>query len=540
MNEAGMENISIHYWIQKYGIKTETGEKLDFHTYRFLFDIYADRSPLICCLKAAQIGFSTYEILTTAFECRNDGIDIIYVLPSDDDVKRFSGGKTNKIIAQNPILATWTKDKDSTEQKQFGNNTIYYEGAWTERAALSTTAKKLVVDEFDRCKQEVVEQYDSRLQSTANPRKAFFSNPSMPNVGVHKYYLLSDQKKWHVSHFGRTGTTAFSGIDQLPGDGCGQEFILDESCIDYKAEIFRCPHCNKEITDEDRRMGEWKATAEGKWSGYWIPLWLAPWMSAANIAEMKRDKTPEYFANFVAGLPYIGGEDTISPQTVLKNVIPNVNSQEGRIVIGVDTGLPIHYTVMNKEGAFYYGKCENYDKLEEFLKRWPESIIVSDQGGDLIGIRELQKRYPSRVFLCYYRKDGKRLELIKWGEDLELGTVVVDRNRMLQLIVEQMRDTGRFRFNGSVEDWTEFASHFANIYREKIVVAGGQNKDDRTLYGTEYVWKRNGPDHFVHTFLYALTGMDKYAENEAKIIGLDPLQGIQTGRIFDNSMNLWN
>lgn len=536
-----LENISIHAWIQKYGIKTETGEKLDFHTYRFLFDVYADRSPLICCLKAAQIGFSTYEILTTAFECRNDGIDIIYVLPSDDDVKRFSGGKTNKIIAQNPILGTWTKDKDSTEQKQFGQNTIYYEGAWTERAALSTTAKKLVVDEFDRCKQEVVEQYDSRLQSTANPRKAFFSNPSMPNVGVHKYYLLSDQKKWHVRHLGRPGMISFTGYDTLPTESkCGQEFVLDESCIDYQQEKFVCPHCHGEITDEDRRMGEWKPTAEGKWSGYWIPLWLAPWMSAANIAEMKRDKTPEYFANFVAGLPYIGGEDTISPQTVLKNVIPNVNSQEGRIVIGVDTGLPIHYTIMNKEGAFYYGKCDNYDKLEEFLKRWPEAIIVSDQGGDLIGIRELQKRYPSRVFLCYYRKDGKRLELIKWGEDLELGTVVVDRNRMLQLIVEQMRDTGRFRFNGSVEDWTEFASHFANIYREQIVVAGGQNKDDRTLYGTEYVWKRNGPDHFVHTFLYALTGMDKYAENEAKIIGMDPLQDIQVGRIFDNSMNLWN
>jgi hypothetical protein len=522
MSEIGMESISIHYWIQKYGIKTETGEPLDFHTYRFLFDIYADRSPLICCLKAAQIGFSTYEILTTAFECRNDGIDIIYVLPSDDDVKRFSGGKTNKIIAQNPILGTWTKDKDSTEQKQFGNNTIYYEGAWTERAALSTTAKKLVVDEFDRCKQEVVEQYDSRLQSTANPRKAFFSNPSMPNVGVHKYYLLSDQKKWHVTH------------------SCGNEFVLDESCIDYQTEIFRCHSCNKEITDEERRMGEWKATAQGKWSGYWIPLWLAPWMKASNIAEFKRTKTPEFFANFVAGLPYIGGEDTISPETVLKNVIPAVNGQEGRIVIGVDTGLPIHFTVMNKEGAFYYGKCENYDKLEGFLKRWPESIIVSDQGGDLIGIRQLQKRYPSRVFLCYYRKDGKRLELIKWGEDMELGTVVVDRNRMLQLIVEQLRDTGRFRFNGSTEDWTEFASHFGNIYREQIVVAGGQNKDDRTLYGTEYVWKRNGPDHFVHAFLYALTGMDKYADNAATIIGLDPLQGIQTGRIFDNSMNLWN
>jgi len=170
-----LEQVSVHAFIQANQIKTETGDVLDFSKYRFMFDIYSDRSPLICCMKCAQIGFTTYEIIKTAHECRNDGIDIIYVLPTADDVKKFSGGKTNKIIAQNPVLQTWTKDKDSIEQKQFGKNTIYYQGSWTERAALMITAKKLVVDEYDRCKPAIVEQYDSRLQSVADPKKAFTS-----------------------------------------------------------------------------------------------------------------------------------------------------------------------------------------------------------------------------------------------------------------------------------------------------------------------------------------------------------------------------
>lgn len=523
-----LSQVSIHAFIQENQIKTETGAPLDFYKYRFLFDVYADRSYLLCCMKAAQIGFSTYEILTTAFECKNYGIDIIYVLPSDDDVNRFSGGKTNKIIMQNPVLQTWTKDKDSTYQKQFGANTIYYEGAWTERAALSTTAKKLVVDEFDRCKPDVVEQYDSRLQSEANPRKAFFSNPSMPNTGIHSYYLLSDQKKWHVKH------------------SCGEEFVFDESCINYQEEIYECPSCQGAITDKERVYGEWKATAEGKWSGYWIPLWLAPWMGAANIAEFKRTKTAEYFANFVAGLPYIGGADTIAPATVLRNCIPDTNTQEGQIIIGVDTGLPWYLVCVNKDGPFYYEKLKDigapgtpkdYDpknRVRELLKRWSKSIVVADQGGDLTPMRILQQEFPGRIFLAYYRRDRKTQEVIQWGTGNSYGEVDIDRNKMIQLIVEQLRDIGRIRFHGSTADWEELAAHFGNIYREQVVVKESKDKDIRTLYGNEYVWKRNGPDHYVHALLYALVGLDKYGGDAAKIVGEDDFGELPTGRFFSN------
>lgn len=145
-----LEQLSLHAFIANNAIRTEAGEVLDFKKYRFMYDVYSDRSSLICCMKCAQIGFTTYEILKSAHECKNDGIDILYVLPTADDVKRFSGGKTNKILAQNPSMQEWTKDKDSIEQKQFGKNTIYYQGSWTERAALMITAKKLVVDEYDR------------------------------------------------------------------------------------------------------------------------------------------------------------------------------------------------------------------------------------------------------------------------------------------------------------------------------------------------------------------------------------------------------
>lgn len=503
-----IDQISVHAWIANNQIRTETGDILDFKKYRFMFEVYADRSNFMCCAKCAQIGFTTYEILKTAHECKNERIDIIYVLPTADDVKKFSGGKTNKIIAQNPDLQSWTKDKDSIEQKQFGQNTIYYQGSWTERAALMITAKKLVVDEYDRCKPQIVEQYDSRLQSIANPKKAFFSNPSIPDFGIDKWYKISDMKKWNVTH------------------SCGKRFIMDERCVNYDLLIYQCPHCQGEITDDERIMGEWYdkddrkwdgvLNPKYKWSGWWIPLWIAPWMSADKIAEYKREKTAEYFSNFVAGTAYVGGGNKVAAQTIIKCLDSKVNAQDDRVIIGVDTGLPIHYVLANKQGFFYYGKCSDpstgkdpYDDLENLLRRFPNSIIIADQGGDLIGIRKLQAKYPGRVFLVWYRRDSKTQEIIQWGKDMEYGKVIADRNRLIQLFIDEMLDK-RVTFNGTEADWQDYIVHWMNIYRIW---------EENAIGVKEFKWERTGPDHWVHATVYARIGLDKYISTMAKIVG---------------------
>lgn len=493
-------------WIMHNKIKTESGQPLDFHVHRFLRAIYADKSPLICSMKAAQIGFTTYEILKSLHEAYNEGRDIIYVLPTSDDVKQFSGGKTNRMIDNNPILQKWTADKDSVEQKRVGKATIYYRGSWTERTALMISASKLIVDEYDRCKPSIVEQYDSRLQHALNPRKAYFSNPSLPDVGIDKIYKLSDQKKWHVKHC------------------CGKLFLFDESCVNYKLEIYECPFCKGEVTDEERRMGEWLPTAKGDWSGYWIPLWINPMFSAKKIAAYKSGKTPEYFANFVAGTAYVNANNQLSLPTLEKCVDTTVNVQAGRIVIGLDTGHNLHYTLMNKEGVFDYGYCESvaenpvagydpYDEIDRLMGQiYKTSILVADQGGDLIGVRKLQAKYPGRVFLCWFIKETKTKELIRWGENDEYGKVQVDRNRMVQLVVDQINET-RLTFNGQKQDWQLFFNHALNIYRTKEMT-----DENEPTYGWRWVWMRKGADHWFMSMVYGLVGLDKFGEDLASFI----------------------
>lgn len=502
-------------WVAQNQIKNEAGMAIEFEDHKFLLDIYNDMSPLQCILKAPQVGMTTLQIIKTMYVAKKLNKAIIYTLPTDADIKDMAGGKVNRIIAQNPLLSTWTKDHDSVEQKSVGESIIYYRGTWTQKAAMMVSSDANVHDEVDASNADVITQYETRLAAKEGGWRWYFSHPSIAGHGVDVYWQQSDKKEWII----------FCGH-------CTKRQILSwPDSINIERGSYQCKFCKGTLEREMRiKDAEWLPTATGIFSGYHISQLMCPWISAEAIIESKNDpkKNEQYFYNYVLGLPYVGSENKIPSSVVLKNCTPEINEQADRIIIGVDTGLPIHYTCMNKQGAFYYATCrppsaeyDPYSELEGLLLRWPTSIIIADQGGDLIGIRKLQAKYPGRVYLVWYRKDRKSKEMIEWGEKEEQGTVRVDRNQYMQWMVEQLRDIGRIRFNGKPEEWQEWASHFDNIYREIKVALDKPGKDVATNYGAELIWKRNGPDHYVHTLVYCLVGLDKYGSPVAQFIRKD-------------------
>lgn len=511
-------------WAIQHSIKNEAGLPIEFKQHRFMIDMFNDMSPLQVWLKAPQIGATTTQILKSFYVAKKMGKAIIYTLPTDTDVTDMAGGKVNRIVAQNPLLQAWVKEHDSVEQKSVGSSIIYYRGTWSQKKAMMVSSDLNIHDEVDASSADVITQYETRLQAKSDGMRWYFSHPSIVGHGVDVYWQISDKKEWVI-----TCT-------------CGKHQILTwPDSLDRERNCFQCKYCKEPFSDEQRSHGRWKPTAIGTFSGYHVSQLMCPWISAEAIFAAKDDprKDEQYFWNYVLGLPYVGSENKITSDVVLKNVTKEVNEQNDRIIIGVDTGLPIHYTLANKQGVFHHGQCgaptaeyDPYNDLEKFLLRWTTSIIISDQGGDLIGIRKLQAKYPGRVFLVYYRKDRKTNELITWGEDDDKrGTVTVDRNRMFQLMVEQLRDVGRIRLNGTMEDWRPWAQHFDNVYRELKVVKDSPGKDVSTNYGAELIWKRNGPDHYTHTLLYCLVGLDKYGTEGAIFIPKDNtfLKGIARG-----------
>lgn len=506
----------------KHSIKNERGLPIEFEKRRYLIDIYNDLSPYQVVLKPPQVGMTIADTIKSFFVAKKLNRQIIYTLPTQGDVQDMVGGSINRIIAQNPILMDWIKDHDTVEQKAVGNSMIFYRGTFTEKQAMMIPSGLNIHDEVDASNAQVVTQYENRLQAQEDGGwRWYFSHPSVSGYGVDIYWNQSDKKEWVI---------------KCPN--CEKQQILTwpQSVSTIKG-IYHCKYCFNEISDETRIFGEWKPTAIGEFSGFHISQLMLYNKSAEDIIKSKQDplKNEQFFYNFVLGLPYVGSDNKIPSSIVLKNVVPEVNEQSDRIIIGVDPGTPWYITCMNKQGVFYYeefkkpgeeGVDKDYDpriRLEELMKRWPNSIVIGDQGGELSPLRILQAKYPGRVYLCYYIKDRKSKEMVRWGENDEQGTVRVDRNNYFQWMVEQLRDTGRIRLNGKPEEWTDWASNFDNVYREIKVATNTPGKDLATNYGVELIWKRYGADHYCHTLLYCLVGLEKYGTAGATFIKKDDI-----------------
>lgn len=490
-------------WVLKHNIRNETGLPIDFTKRKYLWDIYNDLSSKQVLLKPPQIGATVMNTLKSMWVAKKLRRQIIYTLPTQGDVHDMVGGSINRIIAQNPILLDWVKDHDTVEQKSIGDSIIFYRGTFTQKQAMMIPSGLNIHDEVDASDPGVITQYETRLQAQEDGGwRWYFSHPSLSSHGVDIYWQQSDQKEWYITCNECKEEQTLTWPDNIETDVQG-------------ISRYVCKSCKHSIADEGRINGcwlnrdgiPWNGKVEGDYafSGWHVSQLMLYNKSAQDIINAHNDpqKDKQYFYNYVLGLPYIGSEDRIEPNTVLLNCVDQVNEQEGRTIIGMDTGHGIHYTLINKQGVFYYGYDGEitatktpYDTIERLLTRFPRSVVVSDQGGDLIGIRQLQAKYPGRVFLCFYNKDRKTVDLVDWGKGDEYGKVRVDRNRMMTLLVEQIRDIGRIRLNGAREEWEDFASHFGNLYRERLEVKDTRGKDNKELYGAEYVWKRNGPDHY--------------------------------------------
>jgi hypothetical protein len=475
---------NIHVFLEYYGITNDQGQKLDFHDHPFMWDIYEDWSPVIVGRKAAQVTWSTCFNIKSFYAAKNFGWDIIYSLPSANDIREFVGSKVNRLIGNNPILQKWTEDKDSIEQKRVGSNVIHYRGTWTERAAIAIPADLYISDETDRSKQDVVSQYETRLQHSKFGYKWYFSNPSAPGTLTDKLWEQSDQKHWFIT-CGSCNKDQFLTMENIQGS------------------IFACLKCGKEL---NRRKGRWvKRWKDRDISGYWVSLLMAPWVSAQDILKKKREYTDEQFSNFVLGEPYVGKGNTLTKQMFFQNLVDKVNPQDSRPIIGVDTGAEINYVIGNKYGLYYYGKCKNYNDLEKYMNRWPNAIMVIDQGGDIIGPRALREKYPNRVFLCFFRQDRKNDELIQWNDTD--GTVVADRNKMLQLIVDEFSNK-LIPLYGAESDWWDVWVEFSGMYR---------TAQENSLGVMVHQWNKpsSGRCDYPFAVLYWRLGMDRFMETSS-------------------------
>lgn len=491
-----MATVSPYIFCKLYGIKNEQGKLLSFKDRAFLIPILEDRSQFQVILKAPQIGMTVLQLIKTLWWAKYEKKDIIYTLPTESDVQDMAGGKINRIIAQNPIFLDWISEHDTVSQKNVDDNIIYYRGTFTQKAAMMVTSQLNVHDEVDASNPEVITQYETRLQSEPGGMRWYFSHPSIIGAGVDLQWQKSDQKELFVTC-----------------RACKEAQTLEwPFSIDQERKCFQCKYCFAEIKDEDRRSTDWRALYPGaEYSGWHISQMICPWIPAEKIIKDFKEKEAQYFHNFTLALPYADAKSKVTLETI-KGLLTDDNQRIGRVIFGVDTGIKIRWVSGDKNGLFASDECESYEDLQRECDKHKDWIMVIDQGGDIIGARKFQEDNPGKVFLCYFQQDKKSMQLIKWGEKDEYGMVRVDRNRLIQLVVDEMNDK-RIPLQGDLEKWWNLWTHWQWMYRTI-----GEDRIGNLVY----VWECDKSAHrndWALAMCYWRVGIDRFAETETEFIG---------------------
>jgi hypothetical protein len=184
------------------------------------------------------------------------------------------------------------------------------------------------------------------------------------------------------------------------------------------------------------------------------------------------------------------------------------------VIFGVDTGLKIRWVKGDQNGLFGIGEVDSYEDLQRECDKHKDWIMVIDQGGDIIGCRQFAEDNPGQVFLCYFVQDKKSMEIIKWGRGEDSGIVRADRNRLIQLVVDEMNDK-RIPLCGDMDQWWGLWTHWQWMYR--IV-------DEDRMGNLVYVWACDKSAHrndWALAMCYWRVAIDRFATLDSYFAGKD-------------------
>lgn len=457
---------------------SEKGNRLLFDNHMFMLKPYRDFSKEQVYKKAAQIGATVMNVFKVCYAAKELGLNIIYTMPSDNDIYEFVPSKVNKIIQSNPWIRNNLR-QDTTGMKGIGNRFIFFKGTRSKTAPISTTADLLVHDEIDRSDQGIIEVYRSRTKFSEFKGLWQLSNPSLSRFGIDIQWRRSDQKEWFVTC-----------------EKCQTEQIIKwDVNVNYQKCIYECANCKKEITDDERRGGRWIKTSvnpDAEVSGYHISQIMAPWLSAKELIKERDTTDDEYFNNFVLGEPVDAGDVERFRQFILDNYTVEP-LDKGPYIMGIDVGRIKHYVVGNKDGIFKVGKCETRLELESIIERYNPTVVM-DAGPERTWAEEFRQKYP-KFYICFFKHDRDKTQMVKWGEDEDSGVVWADRSRTIDAVVNDLA-LSNILFHLEPKLLEQYIKHWEAIVRRRETSPLGIDR---------FIWDKATPtaqDHWAFATVY--------------------------------------
>ena len=493
---SDIENHGYFEWVKDNW--TSRGEPLDFVEHKYLIDIYKDQHWFICYMKSAQTG-GTERVLTEALWLPDQFQEnTIYVFPTGGSVGDLVQERVDEPMNNKDYLkgvsgrakASFGKKVDKIGLKRMSKGFIYFRGSGSPAQITSVPADMTVADELDRMPVENVPYISKRLEHSKRKWQRWLSTPTIPNYGIHKIFLDTDQRYYNV---------------RCPH--CNEWQVLDFfKNVDYEMKNEKevlwaklvCAKCREQIVPWECE-GKWVATADSEKHGYHMSKMYSPRLDLKKTVE-ESFKTSEWelqqFYNQDLGIPYEPKGGKISEE-VLQSCKRDysLGIKEGDNYMGVDVGLKLHIIIQNsKKKVAFIGTRDKFEEIDTLMNEFNVKHVVVDALPETRKSQEFVSRFRGRASMCYYSM--KTVEKDRWFKTDDEDPFIVHTNRTISLDMYTARYTKQtIELPKTLDDHMEFKDHMKALTRVIVEKRGGAEKV------AEYL--QTGPDHYYHAGNYS-------------------------------------
>jgi hypothetical protein len=469
------------------------GKPFTFDRHEYLRSPYEDPHPYEVHIKSTQMGLTVLAMLRSLFSLRFRFFKaVLYMFPNRIAVGDFSRARVNVLIEENKnTIGNWLRHTDSVALKRVHKGNLLLRGMVSRIGLKSDPVDLVVFDELDEARdQGAVEMAIERMAHSDFKEVLMLSNPTLPEFGIHKAFLETDQRYW-----------------LLKCKKCGRWTNLVEEFPDCLLEtgdtvIRACVKCHSEL---DISRGEWVAKKPGVTDrrGYQYSQLFNAYVEPADLLRKYRTGSRTNFYNLNLGLPYVEAENRLSVQEVLSLCSDEgIASQDnGPCYMGVDQGKDIHVVIARPEmdtvgRIVHLGIYKDWEELDRFMKNFNVGRCVVDALPETRNARAFALRHKGRVFLNYYNEHQKYS--YRWDE----GKMTVQCNRTESLDAShraiQSQEIILPRESDIVQ---EFAQHLHNVAKKL--------EEDEETGSKRYIYVKLGPDHFRHSWSYCYMGLQQ-------------------------------
>lgn len=527
-------------WIEQN--TTINGKPFSFKGHEYQQRIMLDESPEVVIRKSAQTGISEMSMRMVAglIMIMPGAFRVGYTLPTATAATVYAKTRFTAVVSGSATLmaAISTRDIDTADTKTFGpNREIYFKGAATGNAAISTTLDMLVHDELSFSDQDIIGDYHSRLIHSQYKWKVKLSTPTWPGDAIDEAFKAS-RRHWNFckcNHCGHRFLPDYYEHVKIPGYDRHLDEVTRENLhtLRYSEAQLLCPACVKPV-DLSPANREWVCeNPDDKYiaAGYQVQPFDAPTVVTlpdliiASTSYANKSK----FKQFSLGKPAEDAESGLTEEDLNTAGVELVTSPFTTHQMGIDLGLICHFSIgaIDSEGKLGVVHRERVP-LSKFRERYwalkaqyRVTVVVSDIQPYTDLILGMSNEDPNLYGASYVTRNGLELFDVKVREDdpdsalLGVRQVHVNRNAMFDHILAEFRAGRVWTYKGA--DWELFKAHMQDMKRASATLRNGEFTS---------MWQKSskGQDHYHHSLLYlTVAAMMRGIASNQLLSGLVPV-----------------